>query len=61
MFVTKVTLHVKCSNVTYFFLSLQYNDNDDHFPNKNEMTQGDKLRVLKSRRPARAVNTGSLK
>ncbi|XP_059825858.1 dual specificity protein phosphatase CDC14C-like isoform X1 [Hypanus sabinus] len=37
------------------------NDNDDHYPNKNEMTQGDKLRVLKSRRPARTVNTGSLK
>ncbi|XP_069785275.1 dual specificity protein phosphatase CDC14C-like isoform X5 [Narcine bancroftii] len=35
--------------------------NDNHYPNKNEMTQGDKLRVLKSRRPARAVNTGSLK
>ncbi|XP_078252266.1 dual specificity protein phosphatase CDC14C-like isoform X1 [Rhinoraja longicauda] len=41
--------------------SHMYNDHDDHYPNKNEMTQGDKLRVLKSRRPARAVNTGSLK
>ncbi|XP_067839309.1 dual specificity protein phosphatase CDC14C-like isoform X4 [Heptranchias perlo] len=43
--------------------SHMYNDNDnnDHYPNKNEMTQGDKLRVLKSRRPARAATTGSIK
>ncbi|XP_067839308.1 dual specificity protein phosphatase CDC14C-like isoform X3 [Heptranchias perlo] len=42
--------------------SHMYNDNDnnDHYPNKNEMTQGDKLRVLKSRRPARAATTGSI-
>ncbi|XP_072442244.1 dual specificity protein phosphatase CDC14C-like isoform X1 [Chiloscyllium punctatum] len=38
-----------------------YNDNDDHCNDKNELTQGDKLRVLKSRRPARAVTTGSIK
>ncbi|XP_048383556.2 dual specificity protein phosphatase CDC14C-like isoform X3 [Stegostoma tigrinum] len=38
-----------------------YNDSDDHCTNKNELTQGDKLRVLKSRRPARAVTVGSIK
>eukprot|EP00062_Callorhinchus_milii_P014614 gi/632963982/ref/XP_007898178.1/ PREDICTED: dual specificity protein phosphatase CDC14B isoform X3 [Callorhinchus milii] len=35
--------------------------NDDHYPNKNEMTQGDKLRALKSKRQARAATTGSIK